>query len=185
MQLDKGPQPIVYKPSLRLRLRAAVWAAAVALIPVILFVRLRPWQWYFTGDEFYFQLPWLIAAVVAAAISGFIFGWRLLDAGETHDWRTAAAQSIKVTVWAHGILSTAPLLFVLLTASYAAARDGLPITEIMESINLPALLISPFFFWFGSIMIMGWFTLPVGVTAGYLLSKHYRKGQVSVSAAEN
>lgn len=184
MQLDKGPQPIVHKPSLRLRLRAAAWAAAVALIPVILFVRLRPWQWYFTGDEFYFQLPWLIAAVVAAAISCFLFGWRLLNAGEAHDWRSAVVIGLNVTLGAHCLLAIAPAPVGLFILPAWLAQEGVTWEQLLEEF-LKAVLVFPFFVIFISLMFIGWATIPIGMAAGYLLSKRYRKGQVRVPAAEN
>jgi hypothetical protein len=175
---------MVNKSKLLLRLQAAAWAAAVALIPVMLFVRLRPWQWYFTGDEFYLQLPGVIAAVVAAAISGSLFGWRLVNAGESHDWRSAVVIGLKVTFWAHCLLAVAPAPVGLLILPAWLAQEGITWEQLLEEF-LKAVLVFPIFVVFISLMFIGWATIPIGIVAGYLLSKHYRKGQASVPVAEN
>ncbi len=169
---------------LRLRLRAAGWAAVVTGIPIALFTYVQPWKWYFSGDEFYLFLPFFVAAIVAAAVSGFLFGWRLLDGGESHDRRSAVIISLKIILWAHCFLAIAPAPVGLLIFPAWLAQAGMTWEQRLEEF-LKGVLIFPITLFFFSLMFIGWATLPIGVTAGYLLSKHYRKGQVSVPAVEN
>ena len=120
---------------LRLRLHAAGWAAVVTVIPIALFAYVQPWKWYFSGDEFYLFLPFFVAAIVAAAVSGFLFGWRLLDAGEAHDWWSAIVIGLKVTFSAHCLLAIAPAPVGLLILPVWLAQEAMTWEQRLEEFS--------------------------------------------------
>jgi hypothetical protein len=161
------------KANLLLRLRAALWCAAVAAIPTVAFL------WLISGG-LSFRAPSLppstffVIPVAAAALSGFWIGWRLLDPTAHHNAVRALLLGAAVWLLAYVLmgglllLTVAPQNYVQMVQSGAGARlvATLPgdLLGVLELVGI-------------AIGITGWFTLPIACLAAYLLSRRYRAGR--------
>lgn len=159
------------KASLQLRLRAAFWTAVVASIaitPPVLYLSYRSAY----GDLPFVVIAFILMPVVAAGISGYLAGGRLVDSEEIHDPRDAIGLGLAIGLLAHAILGGLYLLATLGITIIQYIRAGL-VSELLQTI--PLLLLMSLMGTVGGIWIVGWFTLPVACIAAYWLSRRYRK----------
>ena len=149
------------KARLHLQLRAAGWMAAMAGLFATAFIL------YLSYDHrLHIEAIGLIAAaIVAAGISGYWIGWRLVDPEEEEDWTSAFALG----------MATGLLAYPLCVLLYMAG----PI--IVYSITSHALVLDSGFAFVFVFLLFGfasssiWIALPLAGVVGILLGKRYRK----------
>jgi hypothetical protein len=157
----------------RLRLRSAMWAAGVAGILFAACVFL-PWPWTapWPGTRLDpMTLELFLATAMAAGISGYAIGWRLLDPKALHDAWAGLGWGLLVALLAYPILGL--LLGLIVVAvdlfHFLQGDHDWQVTSI-RTVVLWAVLLVPF----GGVVYTGWITLPVAGTVGYLFGRRYR-----------
>lgn len=159
------------KARLRMRLRAAVWMAAVAGLFAAAFLL------YVSYDHrLHIEAIGLITtAVVAGGISGCWIGWSLVDPEAEQDWANAMALGIAAA------LLTYPLFALLYTAGpiIAASIDTHTLVSLSGFTAVFLLVL------FGVASSSIWLALPLAGIAGILLGKHYRKQRPGITPATN
>lgn len=154
-----------------LRLRAAAWTAAIALIPAAIAAQ----QWLkpnglgaFVDMQKTFSVAGMtLIAVAAAGVSGYLLAEPLLDPDLLHDGVTAVTRGIVTALLAY-LLFCFVVVIIMMTPTYWAGVMT-PIEVIVSVFG------SPLFGLFYGLLTTGWYTLPVAGAAGYLLSRMYRK----------
>lgn len=161
----------------RLRLRAAAWGAAVALIPAA--IAANRWlapdglgEAISMGDDFNVAGLTLLAAA-SAAVSSYLIAWPLIDSETQHDGVAAAARGVVTVLLAYFLFCWIAYLFMyasLLPYLYAVQQEG----QVRPLDDLGQTLVLPFYGMFYGLIESGWYTLPVGGIAGWALSRRYR-----------
>lgn len=156
----------------KLRLRAAAWTSAVALAPnVFLLIVFYGAQGYEYREDIPLVFASVGASLAAAGISGFVFGWPLVNPAAPHDTSHAIMTGLKVTMGAHGLASLLIGGIVAVLSVFPMFLSGQRQLDGSFFIALPVFAILVFI---SSLWFFGWLTLPLGGAAGYWLSKHYR-----------
>ena len=152
------------KANLLLRLRAALWCAAVAgalCMGYLLYQHLGILD----------NAGWILIlfGMVPAGISGWLIGWHLLNPHGYHDIASAIGLGTAVVMLAYGIL----LVILPMLAFISAGSSAWAVLQDSEAAStylaLFCLLIPA-----GALILTGWITLPAGWLAAYLLSWRYR-----------
>jgi hypothetical protein len=159
---------------LPLRLRAAGWTAAVAVIPA--YASARYVVDTKTAEHIGFQgltnVPALTAmAVVAAVIPSYFLCWRLLDYEQYHHGPTAAGTGIVTCLLAYLLLACMVVSIDLVLGAQAGY-----LADESPSGLVGLVAVGLFVFLYGSLVITGWFTLPLSALVAYLVSLMYRGG---------
>ncbi len=159
---------------LPLRLRAVGWAAAVALLPA--YASARYVVDTKTAEHIGFlgltNVPALTAmAVVAALIPSYFLCWRLLDYEQYHHGPTAAGTGILTCLLAYLLLACMVVSMDLVLGAQAGY-----LVDRSPSYLAGFVAVSLFLFLSGSLVITGWFTLPLSALVAYLVSLMYRGG---------
>lgn len=154
----------VEQTRLPVRLRTAGWAAAVAAIPAYVAADTL------TGPAFGDLVPiplldLVLMTLVSAALSGFLFGWRLLDPQRPHEGFKAIGLGIVTALLAYLLLADVSIFAGILLPSRYGGGD-----EYTFGGLLIALLAGPFFVLYWGILLTGWYTLLVAGLAGFALS---------------
>jgi hypothetical protein len=159
-------------PRSRVRLYAAAWTAAVAAIPAYIAAG--------TGgiaDVFIVpgRIPLTLVAILAASISGYWIGWRLIDPTGDHDSPGALFLGAAICLLSYyllGVLVAVPETVQTMAAHNTFTPLALLIAPLAAS---PWILVgAPYF-----ALVYGipptWYTFPVACIAGFVLSFCYRR----------
>ncbi len=152
------------KANLLLRLRAALWCAAVAgalCIGVLLYRHL----------DLVNNAGWVLVlfSMVPAGVSGWLVGWHLLNPNGHHDPASAIGLGTAVVLLAYGVMFVIVPVVAFLSAGHRA-WEALQDNEAVFALTMFFGLLFPI----GAIILTGWITLPIGWIAAYLLSWRYR-----------
>jgi hypothetical protein len=156
------------KAAAMLRLRAALWAAAVAVPPAALAAA--------QATDTYGYGPWinhpygvvLLMALGSAAVSGVLLGWRLIDPVRRHNAWSAIFLSVAVAVLAYFLLAFQVTFHTFL--SYWQRGTCAEVPDLCSGFADTL-----FLFWLGSLAFTGWYSLPVACIGGYVLSRRYSR----------
>ena len=161
-------------PRWRVRLFAAAWVAVVAAVPAYIAADQAAGLDNFLPD----RLTITLVAIVAAALSGYWIGWRLINPKASHSWGNALLLSALIWILAYyllAVLLAAPLGISLAVETIADPPPTIWEALIVLLLNVPGITIvvyPPLGLYFG-ILMTGWYTLPVALIAGYILSRRY------------
>ncbi len=159
-------------PRSRLRLYAAAWTAAVAAIPAYIAAGTAGIA---DGIIVPGRIPLTLIAIMAAGISGYWIGWRLIDPNGDHDSLGGVFLGAAICLLAYYLLGV--LVAVPYTIQTMAAHN----TFTLLTLLLAPLAASPVIFvsvpYFA--LVYGipptWYTFPVACIAGFVLSFCYRR----------
>ena len=153
----------------KLRLRAAVWAAAIAGAPVFsMFVVRSPWNEHDLGV---YMIGFALAIALSAGVSGYIVGWRLLDPNEYHEFDTAMGLGMATALLAYPILGA----FLTVAVGFGDLVNTLRGNATWEAASVRGYAFVLFCGPFVGLVYTGLITLPLAAIAGYFLSRFSRK----------
>lgn len=160
-------------PRWRVRLVAAGWTAAVAVVPAYIAAGAT------SGTDKMVPGRFLLAllGVIAAGLSGYWVGWRLFNPRTEHSWDLALYTSAFVWFLAYYLLAmilSARFYVLELLANMGQMPLENPWYVPLGFLGWTFLMLPMYGVAFGIIMT-GWYTLPVALLAGYLLSRRYRR----------
>ena len=153
----------------KLRLRAAVWAAAIAGVPVFSVLIIR-----YPGNERDLSVHlfgFALAIALAAGASGYIVGWRLLDPDEDHEFDTAMGLGMATALFAYPILGAFLTIAVGIGDLVNILRDN----ATWEAVSVQGYAFVLFCGPFVGLVYTGLITLPIAAIAGYFLSRYNRR----------
>jgi hypothetical protein len=159
-------------PRSRLRLYAAAWTAAVAAIPAYIAAGTGSMLGAEIVPE---RLPLTLLAILAAGISGYWIGWRLIDPNGDCDSLVAPFLGAAICLLAYYLLGV--LVAVPETVQTMAAHN----TFTPLFLLLAPLAASPWIFVGAPYFVLRygipltWYTFPVACIAGFVLSFCYRR----------
>ncbi len=159
-------------PRSRVRLYAAAWTAAVAAIPAYVAAGTGSTVGAEIVPE---RIPLTLLAVLAAGISGYWIGWRLIDPNGDHDSLGALFLGAVICLLSYYLLGV-----------MVGALDIVPKIVTDTPLTFPDLLTGPLVD-LGNIFVsvpffaiiygipFTWYTFPVACIAGFVLSFCYRR----------
>jgi hypothetical protein len=164
-------------PRSRVRLYAAAWTAAVAAVPAYIAAGTGTFAGEWIVPE---RLPLTLLAILAAGISGYWIGWRLIDPNGRHDSLGAlflGAVACLLSYYLLGLMVAVLGIVPKIAANIAATPQG-PLINLLAYLllGLGAVFVNvPLLALYFGIQFTGWYTLPVACIAGFLLSFRYRR----------
>lgn len=159
-------------PRSRVRLVAAAWTAAVAAIPAYIAAGTGTIAGEWIVPE---RIPLTLLAILAAGISGYWIGWRLIDPNGDHDSFGALFLGAAICLLSYyllGVMVGLQYMVPLIITTTAFTFPGL----LEAAIGIAACFVNaPAFALYFGIGLTGWYTFPVACIAAFVLSFRYRR----------
>jgi hypothetical protein len=152
---DPRPSEFISSPGLKMRLTAAAWFSVFGYVPVGFFLEVFQGPMFNSGSQ-----TWTYGAlpISAAALSGFIFGARILDPWNIETAARAILQGIKIAFLSY-------ILFLGMLVLFVAFSAESPSIVHRISGSIVAFFVLGFY---GSIFV-GWLIFLMGLMGGFLL----------------
>lgn len=155
----------------KLRLHAVFWTAAVASIPAASFFLYV--NYIYPGYNYPALSVLLLTSlpVIAAGMSGCLWGWRLLEPIEHRNAVPIILLGLRTALLAYAVLGG---MIMLCLSPVLFMGEGVA-RLIREPMTIVLMFLFAYIVTVGVIIVLtGWFTLPVAGIAGYLLNRRYR-----------
>ena len=159
-------------PRLRLRLYAGAWTAAVAAVPAYIAAGTEG-----IADVFIVpgRIPLTLIAILAAGISGYWIGWRLIDPNGGHIILGGVFLGAAICLLAYYLLGVMAGALYIVQIVVANIDFAFPDLLIVPLIGLAATFVSAPYFVVLYDIPPTWYTFPVACIAAFVLSFCYRR----------
>jgi hypothetical protein len=159
-------------PRSRLRLYAAAWTAAVAAIPAYIAAGTGNIAGEWIVPE---RIPLTLLAILAAGISGYWIGWRLIDPNGDHDSLGALFLGAVICLLAYYLLGVMVGALGMVPKVVTDLAFIFPDTLFVLLLALGAILVNAPFLAIVYGIPPTWYTFLIACIAGFVLSFCYRR----------
>ena len=160
-------------PRSRVRLYAAAWTAAVAAIPAYIAAGTGNIAGEWIVPE---RIPFTLLAILAAGISGYWIGWRMIDPNGDHDSLGALFLGAAICLLSYYLLGVLVGGLGMIPIVVTKTSFTLPDLLTVPLLALGATLVNaPYMGLVFGIPATGWYTFPVACIAAFVLSFCYRR----------